>query len=175
MKPSQPLGHLKNLMTFSSWNTDTWTALVTIAIGVTIWLLIPYHVDEPRALFGQIHSGMSPKLFPQFAATGFIIIGVLYLFASFAMQNANTFASLTLQDYAGLGLVLIIMTAYVTALQPLGFVISSGLTALAITLFYGSRSIIGIAIVAIVAPLLVYTMFTRLLSVSLPAFPWISS
>lgn len=175
MARRQQIRRLKSLVNLQAWNVDTCIAVITLLMGVLIWLLIPYQVDEPPAFFGQIHAGMSPSLFPQFAALGFFIIGGLYLLASFEMDSENGFAALGWRDYAGIAFVLALMTAYATLLQPLGFVISSGLTALAIALFYGSRNIIGIGIVAVVAPLLIYFMFTRLLSVSLPAFPWIAS
>lgn len=175
MRQRQQVRRLKSLVDVNAWNTDTCIAAFTILLGVVIWLLIPHQVDQPRAFFGQINQGMSPSLFPQFAAAGFVIIGGLYLLFSFEMDSHNGFADLNMQDYVGIATVLVFMTAYAVLLQPLGFVISSGLTALAIALFYGSRNIIGITIVALVAPLLIYFMFTRLLSVSLPAFPWVSS
>ncbi len=172
MAPNRQVKRARNLVDLKAWNMDSCIAAAVILLGVVIWVLIPYQVDEPPAFLRQIHAGMSPSLFPRLAALGFVIIGVLYLLTSFDMNSENGFAELTRQDYAEIALVLVLMTAYVTLLQPLGFVVSSALSAVAIALLYGSRNVIGIGIVALIAPLLIYFMFTRLLNVSLPAFPW---
>lgn len=152
-------------------NADTWLAISTIMLGLAIWLLVPHQVDEPPSFFGQTNAGLDPKLFPQIAAAGFVIIGILYLVASFRMPGENHFRGLNSQTVVSLGIVLMIMIAYVALLRPLGFVISSGLVGLAVALLYGSRNIIGIFSVSIVAPVSIYLMFTRLLSVSLPPIP----
>jgi hypothetical protein len=64
------------------------------------------------------------------------------------------------------------MVGYVALLRPLGYALSSALVATGISLYYGSRSVVGIAIVGVVAPLAIFYLFTRGLSVSLPPFPW---
>ena len=64
------------------------------------------------------------------------------------------------------------MTAYVTLLMPIGYVASSILVACSISIYYGSRSVFGIAMTGVAAPVIIYLLFTRLLIVSLPAFPW---
>ncbi len=46
-------------------NFNSGTALVCIALGITILALIPYQVEEPPVFFGQSSSGISPKLFPR--------------------------------------------------------------------------------------------------------------
>ncbi|WP_127143038.1 tripartite tricarboxylate transporter TctB family protein [Pelagibacterium montanilacus] len=155
-------------------NFNVWLAIGMIVFGVAVWLLIPSQVDEPPTMFGQPAPGMSPALFPQMAAAGFVIVGVLYLIWSAKIAVVNGFASLPRSAYLNIGVVLITMIAYVVLLRPLGYAIASSLTALAITLYYGSRNIFGIVIVGIIAPLAIYFLFTRYLSVSLPPFPWSS-
>jgi hypothetical protein len=154
------------------WNYNSGVALGCIALGVAIWLLVPSQVDEPPVFFGQASSGISPKLFPKIAAGGFIVIGALYFVASFRMEERSSFRDLPATAYVNLLVVLVAMVLYVALLRPLGYALSSALVATAISLYYGSRNVLGIAIVGIGAPLAIYYLFTRWLSVSLPPFPW---
>ncbi|MDZ5696627.1 tripartite tricarboxylate transporter TctB family protein [Chelativorans sp. M5D2P16] len=154
----------------ASYNTVV--ALGCIALGVAVWLMIPYQVQEPPAIFGQNSSGISPTLFPRIAAIGFILIGALYFVASLRMNEPNPFRELPALAYGNLAVVLVAMVLYVALLRPLGYALSSALVASAISLYYGSRNVFGIAFVGVVAPLAIYYLFTRMLTVSLPPFPW---
>lgn len=155
-------------------NYNSWVALGTIVLGAGIWFMVPYHVDEPPVFFGMQNEGLSPKLFPQIAAVGFVVTGIFYFLTSFRIDDENGFAALPPGAYFNMAVVLVLMILYIVFLRPVGFVVSSGLTALAIALFYGSRHIPALLIVSAGMPLLIYFMFTRLLGVSLPPFPWIA-
>jgi hypothetical protein len=154
------------------FNFNSAVALGVIAFGVAIWLLVPYQVPDPPRLFGMGSGGLSAKLFPRIVALLLIVTGVYYFVASFRLREENTLAYLTLGAYGNLAVILALMIAYVVMLRPVGFVTSSLVVAAAISLYYGSRSIIGIFIVSVVAPLAIYNLFTRYLSVSLPQSPW---
>jgi hypothetical protein len=154
------------------WNFNTAVALGCVVLGATIWLLIPSQVDEPPVFFGQASSGISPKLFPRLAAAGFMATGALYFVASFRMDERSSFRDLPAAAYLNLLVVLVAMVLYVALLRPLGYALSSALTATAISLYYGSRNPVGIALVGLGAPLAIYYLFARWLSVSLPPFPW---
>ncbi len=143
-----------------------------IVLGVAIWLLVPYQVAEPPVFFGRSSAGISPKLFPQIIAIGMVIIGACYLFASLTMNQISGFRGLPLSAYVNLAVILVAMVGYVVLLRPLGYVASSMLVATTISFYYGSRSPIGIGLTGIVAPMAIYHLFTRYLSVSLPPFPW---
>lgn len=158
----------------SRMTINSWLALALIVLGVAIWLLIPYQVDEPPTFFGRSSAGISPALFPQIAAIGFVIVGIVYFLSSAKMTVVNGFKELPASAYLNLGVVLAVMIIYVVLLRPLGYAISSGLAALTIALYYGSRNIFAIALVGVVAPLAIYFLFTRYLAVSLPPFPWSS-
>lgn len=154
------------------FNFNSIAALACIALGVAIWLLVPYQVAEPPSFFGRSSAGVSPKLFPQVIAIGFVIIGAFYLVASFRMDEPNGFVGLPRSAYVNLGFVLLAMIAYVALLRPIGYVASSILVATTISLYYGSRNPVGIGITGFAAPVAIYYLFTRFLSVSLPPFPW---
>lgn len=115
---------------------------------------------------------MSPRVFPQMIAIGLVLIGGCYLVASLRMTEVSGFRGLPMTAYINLGVILVAMIAYVALLRPVGYVASSMVVATTISYYYGSRSLIGIGITGILAPLCIYTLFTRYLSVSLPPFPW---
>lgn len=153
-------------------NFNSGVALACIVLGIAIWLLVPYQVAEPPRFFGRSSAGISPRLFPQMLAVGFVVIGGFYLIASLRMTDVSGFRGLPLLAYVNLAVILVAMIAYVALLRPIGYVASSILVATTISLYYGSRNPVGIGIAGIVAPLVIYHLFTRYLSVSLPPFPW---
>ncbi len=154
------------------FNFNTVVALGSILLGAAIFVLTPYQVAEPPALFGRSTSGISPQLFPRIAGIGFIVFGAALALVSLRLRETNTFAELPWGSYVNVAVIVAIMLGYVALLRPAGFVASSALAATAISVFYGSRNVFGIAFVGFVAPLTIYLLFTRALGVSLPAFPW---
>lgn len=153
-------------------NFNSGVAVVCILLGITIWLLVPYQVAEPPRFFGRSSAGMSPRLFPQIVAIGMVLIGGCYLVASLRMTEISGFRGLPITAYVNLGVILVAMIAYVALLRPVGYVASSMVIATAISFYYGSRNPVGIGITGILAPVCIYILFTRYLSVSLPPFPW---
>ena len=91
--------------------------------------------------------------------------------ASLKLREVNHLATLTAQNVTNLAVTVVIMLAYVFLLRPIGFVASSIVVATSISLYYGSRDPIGIGIVGVLAPLAIFTLFTKYLSVFLPPFP----
>ena len=88
------------------------------------------------------------------------------------MNEPNGLRELPTSAYVNLAVALAAMIAYVALLLPLGYALSSALVAISISIYYGSRSFLGIATVGIGAPFAIYYLFTRVLSVSLPPLPW---
>lgn len=154
------------------FNSNSVTALVIVALGIAIWLLTPYQVAEPPTFFGRSSAGVSPKLFPQIIAVGMVITGACYFYLSRSMDEINGFVGLPLSAYVNLGVMLAAMIAYVAFLRPLGYVATSMVVATGVSVYYGSRNAIGIGLTGIVAPLVIFFLFTRYLGVSLPSFPW---
>lgn len=152
--------------------SDTVAALVCVVLGVAILLLIPHQVDEPPAFFGRSSAAMSPKVFPYVAGVGLVAVGLVYAALSLRMPQTAGFGGMEGGAWLNVAFVLVVMLAFITLLRPIGFVAASFLAALSISLYYGSRSVVGIAIVSVVAPVSIYYLFTRALRVSLPSFPW---
>lgn len=156
---------------FGRVNVETLVGLATAALGVAIVLLVPTQVDEPPRFFGRSSAGLSPRAFPTFAGAAFAVFGLLMAVASLRLRIANPFAALQGQAWANLAVALCAMIAYVALLRPIGYVASSALVAGLISFYYGARSPVGLGLVAIVAPVTIFVVFTRFLSVSLPPFP----
>jgi putative tricarboxylic transport membrane protein len=152
-------------------NFNTVVALGIVALGAWMLWVIPNQIAEPPRFFGRSSTGLSPKLFPQIVASLFIVVGVIYAIASLKMDEPNGFAGMRGSAWVNLGVVLVAMVAYVLLLIPIGYVASSVLVAIGISLYYGSRSLVGIGLVGILAPFLIFYVFTSLLGVSLPPFP----
>jgi putative tricarboxylic transport membrane protein len=60
------------------------------------------------------------------------------------------------------------MTLYALTMQPVGFLISSVTAVVLLSLHMGNRSVVQIALLALLGPVLLYLASTRLLAVSLP-------
>ncbi|GGK35666.1 tripartite tricarboxylate transporter TctB family protein [Salinarimonas ramus] len=149
-------------------NIDTLVALGVVALGVGIFVAIPSEIDEPPRLFGLEPTGLSPELFPSLVAGAFVAVGLVYAVASLRMGSTNPFAALPRGAWLNLGVVLAAMIGYVALLRPVGYVGASAAVAAIVSSYYGSRSVVGIALVSIGAPVAIYVLFTRVLGVSLP-------
>ena len=58
------------------WNYDAVCALVFVALGIVLFLLIPYQVARPLMMFGQMASGLQPERFPQVVAALLVGLGL---------------------------------------------------------------------------------------------------
>jgi putative tricarboxylic transport membrane protein len=155
------------------WKPNFNTALAggCILFSIFLFLIIPYQVEEQPTLFGVTGSGLDPAFFPNLVAILFLVIGAIYLWLSFGMTEHNGFRDLTGNSYATIGISLGIFILYAALLQPLGFLLSSGLVVAALSVFYGARHIPSILLVAVGVPAAVYFVFRRALNVALPEFP----
>lgn len=152
-------------------NFNTVAGIVCVVFSITLYIIIPYEVEEPPMLFGRSTSALDPKLFPTIIAVLFFFIGVWYIFESFGLREKNDFKLLTLSNVKNIAISIAVLFFYALTLEPIGFIISSFIVTMCLTLYFGSRSIIGILLVTIVIPVGVFYIFTRWLQVYLPAVP----
>lgn len=75
------------------------------------------------------------------------------------------------QSPTRLGVIIALLVGYVLLFVPLGYVVSTFLFILAVTMYLDSRHRIRNLVYAIVFPLVVYFVFTQLLQVTLPTGP----
>jgi putative tricarboxylic transport membrane protein len=150
------------------WNYDTVCALAFTALGIVLFVLIPYQVARPLMMFGQMASGLQPERFPQVVAAFLVGFGLWYLWQSRGAVEASGFASLVPGGALRVLITLGALLLYALLLEPLGFVPSSFVVALGLSLFLGQRNIPLAVAVCFGIPVAIYLLFTRVLHVSLP-------
>lgn len=153
------------------WNYDTACALALVALGVLLFVLIPYQVARPTMMIGQMASGLQPQRFPQVVAGFLVVFGLWYLWQSRASSEPSGFASMSWSAGGRVLILLAVLLLYARLMEPLGFVPMSFLVAFGLSLFLGQRNLVLAAVVCLGVPLAAYLLFTRVLYVSLPASP----
>lgn len=155
------------------WRVNFNTVLALGCIGLSIFLFaaIPYQIERPPVLFGQSASGLDPAFFPTLVAVLLLIVGAIYFWVSLGLDEPNGFRALTAESYRTVAVTLAVFVFYAAILRPTGFLLSSGLVVVILSVFYGARHIPSIALVAVGVPLLIYAIFRRLLLVALPELP----
>jgi putative tricarboxylic transport membrane protein len=152
-------------------NFNTVLAAACVLFSIFLFLVIPSEVERPPVLFGTASAALDPAFFPRLVATCFLIVGLWYLRESFRLNDANGFRGLTRRHYSSVAFTTVMFVIYASILQPLGFILSSGLVVAVLSIFYGARHWPTILIVAIGVPAVVYVVFRRVLTVALPEFP----
>ncbi len=152
-------------------NFNTVLAGACILFSVFLFLVIPSEVERPPVLFGASSAALDPAFFPELVAACFMVIGLLYLRASFSLNDVNGFRGLKKDNYASVAFTIVMFVVYASILVPLGFILSSALMVAVLSIFYGARHWTTIAFVAVGVPAIVYVVFRRMLTVALPEFP----
>jgi putative tricarboxylic transport membrane protein len=152
-------------------NFNTVLAAGCVLFSIFLFAVIPSEVERPPVLFGVPSAGLDPAFFPHVVATCFLLVGLWYVRASFALNDANGFRGLKRDNYVSIFVTIAMMIVYASILQPLGFVLSSALTVGVLSIFYGARHWISVVIAALGVPAAVYIVFRRLLTVALPELP----
>lgn len=152
-------------------NFNTVLAAGCVLFAIFLYAVIPSEVERPPVLFGVSSQGLDPAFFPYVVATCFLLVGLGYLYASFGLNDTNSFRGLTRHNYSSVAFTTAMFVVYAAILVPLGFVLSSALVVAVLSVFYGARNWPAIVLVAIGVPAVVYVVFRRVLTVSLPEFP----
>jgi putative tricarboxylic transport membrane protein len=145
-------------------------SLLSTALAAAMWLLVPYQVDKPVALFGFGSQGLDPKVFPYLVTAVWFAISLWNVVEAWRQTDDEIQAMIGGFTFSVLATI-IVSFAYALLLEPLGFVISSAASVIGLALFFGAREWLPIAISAVAVPGVVFVVFTRLLHVSLPPFP----
>lgn len=149
-------------------NFNTKVAIFLILFSVAFYVLIPYQIAKPKLFMGRALMGMKPTLFPRLTMIGLLGLSVWYFIHSFKLEEKNLFGELDGKSITRIVVTFVILLGYALLLEPLGFVVSSALTAGALTLYLGNRNIFILFLVVIIIPLAIFFIFTRALRVSLP-------
>ena len=152
-------------------NFNTVLAAACVLFSIFLFLVIPSEVERPPVLFGTSSAALDPAFFPELVAVCFLVVGLLYLRASFSLNDVNGFRGLKKDNYASVAFTIVMFVIYASILVPLGFILSSALMVAVLSVFYGARHWTTIALVAVGVPAIVYVVFRRMLAVALPEFP----
>jgi putative tricarboxylic transport membrane protein len=156
----------------SKVNYNTVTAVVFIVFWTAMFIIVPYQIQEPMLFMGRSLMGLKPTLFPRLATLALIGLNIWYLIISFKIDEKNGFKEISKDGYFRVVATLTVFFAYALLFEPLGFVLSSVLVAGSLSTYFGNRSIpVGLT-VSLGVPVGIYLVFTRLLKVSLPEFPF---
>jgi len=160
----------------SSWreriNFNTVVALSLVIFSVAAYLLIPYQIEKPRAMFGRQLMSLEPTLFPRLSIVALFVLSLWYLTHSAKLLEKNLFKEMGGRGIIRVAVIFLICLGYALLFEPLGFVLASGLMVLLMTVFLGNRHVPMILGVVIGTSLIVYYLFTWALKVSLPEIPF---
>jgi hypothetical protein len=154
-----------------SFNFNTAIAIGFVVLAVLMFLVIPTQIETPLVIFGQSLNALDPKLFPRIVATGFLILGGVYVFQSLSMTDENGLTKLDREAVVNVSVSVAAFAAYAALMEPLGFIPSSALLIGGLSVFYGLRNIALILAISLGVPTLMFYIFTRLLKVYLPEIP----
>ncbi len=152
-------------------NFNTVVAAFFVTFAVTLFLLIPFHIDKPLIVLVGSQSNLSAELFPQMVAASFLILGIWYFAKSFSIDQRNELRDLDREAITNVGVTLVIMAAYVFLMVNLGFVIGSAVMIAVMSTYFGNRNYYLTAVVSISIPMTLFFLFRRVLLVELPPFP----
>ena len=153
-------------------NYNTVVAIFFIILWTIMFLTIPYQIQKPMLFMGRSLMGLKPTLFPRLAILSLIGLSIWYLVISFRIKDKSLFPEVTRHGYFRIIASLVVFCAYALLFEHLGFVLSSVLVAGTLSTYYGNRNIVVGILVSVGVPLGIYFVFTRLLKVSLPEFPF---
>jgi putative tricarboxylic transport membrane protein len=149
-------------------STEALTTFGLLGGAVLCLLFMGSMIAEPKALFGRSLASMSPELFPSIV----LLIGAALCIAALLIIRIGAGEpddeAMTKEEWLRGGLLFGIMTLYALTMAPFGFLISSAIAILLISLQMGSRSPLAIGLLALIGPVLLYLTATKLLLVALP-------
>jgi len=154
------------------FNFNVGCALGVIAFGIAIWILTPYQVETAVPLFGKPASGLDPHLFPRVVATVFVGLGIWYFIRAFALKEENLLKKLDREAIVNSIVSLVTFFIFAELMEIVGFVISGAVVMFFLSTFYGNRTWWLGALVSFSVPFGVFNVFTKVLLVFLPEFPY---
>ena len=145
---------------------------ILLFVAAAIVIFIDKLVAPPKMLLGRTLTAIEPSLFPLVDMA--LMIGLCALFLLFAWRKRATWsaeADLPESETSNWGRVCIlfaILIFYALVLKPFGFLISTIIVMVLLSLLAGNRNVPQILAMAILSPIALYLVATRLLLVSLP-------
>ena len=152
-------------------NFNTVSAIIFIAIGIFLYIVIPSQIDKPLIQLAIGQFNLPPELFPKIMAVSMIILGSWFFYKSFFIVQVNELKNLDKEAITNVIVTLTMMAIYVPLMVGLGFVVGSAIMILAMSTYFGNRNYIFGVLISIILPMLIFVIFRRVLLVELPPFP----
>jgi putative tricarboxylic transport membrane protein len=146
---------------------ENYFVLTCLVLGVLAFLCIGWLVAEPKLLFGRALTAITPALFPKIVLATLSILSLLLAIQIHRSPQDDAIPS-GIYGLARGAAFFGLMTVYALTMTPFGFLISTAIAMVSISLLCGNRTIWQIALLSTLAPALLYLAATRLLAVSLP-------
>jgi len=151
---------------------NTGCAIGVVVLGIAIWVLTPYQVEQAVPLFGKPASGLDPHLFPRLVAAVFVLLGIWYFFRAITLDEDNRLTHLDREAIINTVVSLVTFAIFALTMEYVGFVIAGAAVMFFLSTFYGNRTWwLGI-VVSLAVPFAVFNLFTKVLLVFLPEFPY---
>ncbi len=153
-----------------SWRATPETIVLAalLAFSVLGLVFMGSLVAEPKLLFGRSLSALAPSLFPSIILTALALLCALLLFLLVHGEIQDFESSTNRSEWIRATTFFGIMLLYAVTMQPFGFLISSAIAVVLLSVLMGNRSPLQIGALACAGPVLLYLAATRLLAVSLP-------
>lgn len=118
--------------------------------------------------------GWGARIFPLVGSSTLVVLGVLEMLKGQAMQPVptNTQETSEANPLARIITLLILSFAYLWLIGKIGYLISTGLAAVAALMVFGIRNPLGLTLAAILCPLVYHLIFFVLLGVFPPYGEW---
>jgi len=150
------------------WNFNTTIALLFIVFWGGVYFIIPYQIAKPKLFLGRSLMGLEPTLFPTISVILIICLSLWYLFISKTIAEVNEFIGMDKEQIIKTLVTIAAFCAYTQMFDRFGFILSTILFACPLTIYFGARKPITIALVGLVCPVSIYLLFTTLMHVYLP-------
>ena len=143
-----------------------------LLVAAAFIVFIDSLVAAPKRLLGRSLTAIEPNLFPLISMAMMIGLCAVFLYSVWrfrvsgpAVSEANAEDQ---SDWVRVGMFFAILTLYALMFYPAGFLISTFIAMGLLSLLAGNRNILHILALAILCPIGLYIVATRLLLVSLP-------
>ncbi len=152
-------------------------AAVVGLTAVAALFAMPLLVAKPKLLFGRSLSAIAPSLFPYVTLSLLALLSTLLVVVIWQKsrllsdQNAESIRiseDSPHADWLKVAAFFLLLAGYGLLLKPAGFLLSSFVVISAISLLLGNRNWLQILLIALLAPVVLYLLATRIMLVSLP-------
>lgn len=147
---------------------EGWLVLALFLVGVGGIVFMDRLVAAPKLLFGRSLSAIPPSLFPKLVLGGLALLAGALLVTRGRALLQESHISVDTRGLVRALLLFAVMVLYALTMARIGFLISTALALAAVSVIAGNRSVPTILALALIAPVSLYIVSTRGLSVSLP-------